>query len=260
MTVTLIVSKPDTTPPTLNISGFTANSVSMTLAAGAYILNTDGNVNTHYQVQFAPGSSASENLSGEDVGLYLIPTAGQTSNLQTYYLTKPAPYQAYLNAAAAGTAPFAYIKTDGTTTIQILDGAQKYLASTESDMIIPGDYPAGDYTVSGIIHDTAGNPTTVTYTLKVVPPDTTPPSVTSVVTDETLKTITYNFDEAVQLMNADKTAIINSSAYATSFKIYDAVAYLAHNFGDPEPATATGVSITQAILAGDSKSITITYT
>jgi len=34
-------------------------------------------------------------------------------------------------------------------------------------MIVPGDYPAGTYTVSGTILDLAGNPTTVTYMLVV---------------------------------------------------------------------------------------------
>ena len=86
------------------------------------------------------------------------------------------------------------------------------------------------------------------------------PTVTSISTDEAAKTITYNFSEAIQLMNADKTAIIPAEQYINSFKIYDAVAYLARGTYDPEPATATGVTVTNVVLSVDYKSVTITYT
>jgi hypothetical protein len=174
---TFNVTVQDTTAPALDVTGFTANSISMPGdISGGYSLSIDGNANTHYQLQFAAGSVASENLQTEDVGLFLQPTAGQTADLIAYYSTKPAEYLAYLDAAAAGTQPFAYIKTGGTA-IQILDGAQKFLASIETDMLVPGNYPLGTYTVTGTIHDLAGNPTVVTYILKVV--DTTAPDITA---------------------------------------------------------------------------------
>lgn len=160
----------DTTAPTLTVDGFTANSIAMDgSVSDGYTLNTDGNVGTTYPIQFAAGSVASEALKSETDGLFLIPVdAAQTAALVSYYSTKPAPYLGYLDAAAAGTQPFAYVKTNGTA-IRILDGAQYTLSSgtVETDMIVPGDYPVGTYTVSGKIHDLAGNETTVTYILKV---------------------------------------------------------------------------------------------
>ena len=159
----------DSISPTLNISGFMANGTPMTVADGAYVLNIDGNANTHYAVQFSSGSSASENLKAETVELRLLPAGGQTASLQNYYsINYPSAYGTFFQDVATGNKPFAYIKTDGSTTIKILDGAQKYLANTETDMSIPGNYPAGIYTLTGTIHDVALNPTVVTYTFKVV--------------------------------------------------------------------------------------------
>jgi hypothetical protein len=169
------VTVKDMTPPTLSILGFTENGSPMNGSlANGYTLNTDNNPNTHYTIQFAPGSIASENLKVENVALTLIPTDGQTAVLQTFYSTYPTQYQTYLDAAAAGTQPFAFIKTDGTTAIKILDGAQEYLAQTESDMIVPGNYPLGTYTVKGTIHDIAGNSTDMTFAL-IVAGDRIPP-------------------------------------------------------------------------------------
>ena len=162
----------DTTHPSLTISGFTADgSVDMagTLETG-YTLNKQNTAASH-TIQFKTGSVASESLKAETFGLYLAPTAGQTDALVDYYKSKDELYKPYLNAAAAGTKPFAYIKGYGNTTIRLLDGAQKYLAGTETDMIIPDAYPAGTYTVSGDIKDLAGNSKTVTFVLKVVSTD-----------------------------------------------------------------------------------------
>ncbi len=153
----------------LYVSGFTANGVPMTVTDGVYILNTNGNVNTHYAIQFSPGSSASENLKTENVELKLLPTEGQIISLQNYYATNyPAAYESFLKDVVTGNKPFAYIDTSNTTAIKILDGAQKYLANIKTDMSIPGNYPAGTYTLTGIIHDIALNPATITYTFKVV--------------------------------------------------------------------------------------------
>ena len=171
---TFEIDIPDTTPPTLTITGFTANGNTMSgSVSGGFILNTDNNANTHYQVQFAPGSVAGEDLKTEIAGLYLTPTVEQTNKLIAYYSTKPAPYLDYLNGAAAGSQPFAYIKTGGTN-IKILDGAQYTLNNhTETDMIVPGDYPAGIYTVTGKIHDILDNETIVTYNLVIPSKDQT---------------------------------------------------------------------------------------
>jgi hypothetical protein len=166
----------DTTAPTLTVAGFTADGSAMSgnMVSG-FVLNTNNNADKSYSVQFSSGSLASENLKTETVGLYLQPTTGQTDALRTYYLTKPVPYQEYLDAAAVGTQPFAYIKTGGTN-VQLLDGAQYTLASVEKDMIIPDNYPLGTYTVSGKIHDLAGNEQTVTFIL-IVAGDRVAPSL-----------------------------------------------------------------------------------
>ena len=173
-----IVTVKDMTPPTLSITGFTENGVAMNGSIDdGYTLNTDNNPNTHYTIQFATGSVASEKLEIENVALTLIPTSTQqTADLQTFYSTNyPTQYQTYLDAAAAGTQPFAFIKTDGTTAIKILDGAQYTLNNqAESDMIVPGNYPLGTYTVKGTIHDIAGNSTDVTFKL-IVAGDRIPP-------------------------------------------------------------------------------------
>jgi hypothetical protein len=195
ITLKLIVAG-DRIPPVINPVGFTASGVSMAgnLTDG-FTLNTDNNPNTHYSIQFATGSVVSENLKDETVGLTLIPTGpDQTATLVSYYSTKPAEYQTYLDGAAAGTQPFAYIKTNGTT-IQILDGAMKTLAGQETDMVVPGDYPLGTYTVSGVIHDLAGNPTTVTYKLivagdRVTPTATVAYSTTNPTNQDVVATIT----------------------------------------------------------------------
>ena len=99
-----------------------------------------------------------------------------------------------------------------------------------------------------------------TNVVPVVTPDTTPPSVTSVVAS-TPGTIVYTFDEAVQLMNSDKTEVITPDAttgYASSLHIYNFNEYLDHVKGTPAPATHG--TITNAVLSPDNKTLTITYT
>jgi len=85
------------------------------------------------------------------------------------------------------------------------------------------------------------------------------PKVTSV-NAGTKGTIVYNFDEPVQLMNAEKTSLIIPDAttgYASSLAIYEKDAYLTHAPG-VEPAHV--VTISSAFLNFDEKSILITYT
>jgi hypothetical protein len=159
----------DTRHPALNVSGFTANGVPMALSGGAYVLNTNGNANSHYAIQFSSGSAASENLKAEAVELKLLPVSGQTASLQSYYsVNYPAAYESFFKDVAGGNKPFAYIETNGTAAIKILDGAQKYLANISTDMSVPGNYPIGTYTLTGTIHDLALNSTVVTYTFKVI--------------------------------------------------------------------------------------------
>jgi hypothetical protein len=161
----------DTVTPALTVTGFAADGSNMIgdLATG-YTLNKQNTAASH-TIQFKTGSVATEALQADSFGLYLAPTAGQTDALINYYSTKPDAWKTYLNAAAAGTKPFAYIKGYGDTTIRLLDGAQKYLAAAETDMVIPDTYPAGTYTVSGDIKDLAGNAKTVTFILKIVSTD-----------------------------------------------------------------------------------------
>ena len=156
----------DGTAPTLTVTGFTVDGVAMTGdTESGYTLSVSGGSGSH-ALAFSAGSGVSEALNPEVIGLMLVPTEGQTAVLQSYYSTKPVGWQEYLNAAAAGTRPFAYIATDGTP-IRLLDGAQYTLASTRTDMIVPDDFPAGTYTVSGTIEDLNGNTAIVTFTLVV---------------------------------------------------------------------------------------------
>ncbi|MFY9152763.1 MAG: immunoglobulin-like domain-containing protein [Prolixibacteraceae bacterium] len=159
---------PDAEALPLDVTGFTANSEIMhgNLADG-YILDTDNNPATSYLLQFASGSKASEPMKDEVAGLFLISTAGQTDELIAYYIDKDPLYKPYLNGAAAGVLPFAYIKTGGTD-IRILDGAQYTLNSqAEVDLIVPDNFPLGTYTVTGTVHDLAENSIQVTYILNV---------------------------------------------------------------------------------------------
>ena len=167
-TVVERIVKIDTTAPALTIEGFTVDcstDMAGNLTDG-YTLNTN-NTTADHTIQFKTGSVASENLKSEAFGLYLQPTAGQTDELVAYYASKPAEWRTYLNAAAAGIQPFAYIKGDGTPSITLLDGAQKYLAAVETDMVVPDDYPLGTYTVTGIVKDLVENES-ATITLKLI--------------------------------------------------------------------------------------------
>ena len=85
--------------------------------------------------------------------------------------------------------------------------------------------------------------------------DTAKPTVSSIATS-TPGTIVYNFSEPVQLLAADNITPITD--YTGAFAIYEKTAYLAHNFGEAEPAQAA--TVTGATLSGDAKSVIITYT
>jgi len=91
-------------------------------------------------------------------------------------------------------------------------------------------------------------------------PDTTPPKVISVTPNQTAKTITYNFDEPVQLTDSSYAVVSPSlvSGYASYLGIYNLVDYIAHVTGTPGAPATTGV-ITKAVLSSDGKTMIITY-
>jgi hypothetical protein len=168
----------DTTGPNLT-AGFIADGLVMSSGslAHSFVLLTDRQASREYKLQFTADSVPTEELKEEIVGLFLDPAAGQTDLLRAYYMSKPEAYRTYLNAAASGALPFAYIKTGGTV-VRLLDGARYNLARLETDMAIPGDFPLGNYRVSGTISDNLGNASTTSFVLVVGELDTTPPVIT----------------------------------------------------------------------------------
>lgn len=158
--------EPDITGPELQNIGFTANSSAMpgNLTNG-FILAADNNVATDYYVQFSNTTTSTESLSDEHFPLYLTNKTVETQTLLDYYASKSEPWKSYLNSAAEGTNAFAYVYQDGDS-IKLADGAIYYLMSgNNSDMRIPGNYPEGVYTLTGIIKDEIGNESTVTFKL-----------------------------------------------------------------------------------------------
>jgi len=89
---------------------------------------------------------------------------------------------------------------------------------------------------------------------KTISIDKISPMVSSVVQSE--QTITYTFNEAVQLRDSVGT-VLNSDTYASSLAIYEKNAYLAHQVGEPEPAHIG--KIETATLSADGKTLSITY-
>lgn len=185
----------DNTKPTINVSGFTKDTIDMPTQGEGYALNIDNNPTTEYNIQFKSGTVASEELPSEYFGLYLKNTSTvSAAELKTYYANNTSgEFLTYLNGAAEGTNPFVYIKGNGTTSVQLIDGArhQAFAGSQDLDMVIPGDAPLGTYILEGKIIDLAGNETTVVYTLNIketptssggdpLPEDTTKPDLVSV--------------------------------------------------------------------------------
>jgi hypothetical protein len=169
-----VPSYQDSTSPTLENLGFTADGSAMPAgtAANSFNLEKDNDPSHDYQISFAAATQASENIPAGTYALTLTGLSGVTvQDLKDYYAARltPEPWLAYLKDAADGTEPFALIKADGSTAVTLLDGAKYNVPATpmEVPMTIPGDYPSGEYTVSGDIEDEAGNTTTVTFTLIV---------------------------------------------------------------------------------------------
>jgi len=155
----------DSIPPTLTITGFTADGSAMSgdLDSG-YILNSDNNPSHEFLVQFDPTTTADETLASTHFGLYLTNSTVSNVDLKTYYDNRgtPDPYLTYLKAAVDGTQPFAFING---STLKLVDAARYTYNNVDTDMAVPGDYPLGTYTLSGQIQDLAGNSTAVTYKL-----------------------------------------------------------------------------------------------
>jgi hypothetical protein len=160
----------DTKPPTLKITGFTADGSKMKgTYYNSYKLITNNVASKEYLIQFLTGTQANENLKSEYFGLTLVSSTVSAANLKAYYDARgvPEPFLSYLKGAVDKTNPFVYIKGDGTKNVKLIDGARHSILSLDTDMAIPGDYPVGTYVVSGQIKDLAGNPTTVTLKLIV---------------------------------------------------------------------------------------------
>jgi len=157
----------DVTSPTMTVTGFTADSLTMSGdKLNGFVLNTNNNSTKEYLIQFADGTSSSEFLSDEYFGLKLISSTVSVNDLKEYYTARnvPEPFLTYLKDAVDGTNPFVYIKGN---TIRLIDAARHDILGTDTDMAIPGDYPLGTYVVSGKIYDLAGNEVIVIYKLIV---------------------------------------------------------------------------------------------
>ena len=88
--------------PQLENITFTSNNGSMAISmpgnlSGGFILDTDNNANTNYEIQFNH-TGANEKLKAEMFGLYLINSSVPVSNLKDYYDTRgvPEPFLSYL--------------------------------------------------------------------------------------------------------------------------------------------------------------------
>ncbi len=165
-----IVPAGDTEPPTLDITGATADGTALggDLEDG-FILQTTNNPIVDHEIQFAANTVASEPLAAQYFGLYLTGSTVSAADLEAYYIARgvPAPYLAYLVGAANGTNPFVYIKGDGTIAVSLVDAAKHDIQSADVAMTVPDDFPLGTYTVQGMIKDLVGNETAVTLILKV---------------------------------------------------------------------------------------------
>ena len=99
-------------------------------------------------------------------GLTLTDSTVSAADLKAYYEARgvPAAYLAYLEDAADGDLPFAYI--DGAT-VSLCDGARWIVGGNKVPMAVPGDFPEGTYTVTGTLEDIYGGTTPVTLKLIV---------------------------------------------------------------------------------------------
>jgi predicted extracellular nuclease len=177
-TVTLkLIVRDSTLGPVVTITGATADGVPMAgdLATG-FILETTGNPAGNHYLQFAADTTSDPALANQFFGLFLKASTITPAALKAYYVThgtpsSPIDFLTYLQAAADGINPFVYIRGSDVT---LVDAAKHDLMATDGDMTVPDDFPAGTYTVEGVVTDAALNETTVTLKLIVVAP--TPPT------------------------------------------------------------------------------------
>lgn len=177
-------SEGDTTPPKILNEGFRFSKngggyqqMNMT-SSGHYALGIDGQHASKYTIDFSAATVASEPLKDDHFPLYLNTSLADVASLVTYYSAYPEPWKSYLTGAANGTNPFAYIKGNGfDENVELIDGAKfnvPVYGVVEEEMIVPGDYIPGVYSLSGSILDSANNHTIVNYSLVI---DDTPPVV-----------------------------------------------------------------------------------
>ena len=171
---TVTANYTDTTPPTLDITGATADGTGMLGdPENGYILATTNDPAIDHLIQFAAESVSSEELADEYTGLYLDPVATTVTaaELAAYYAGRgmPAEYLTYLNGAANGVNPFVFIRGASAApwSVTLVDGARHVVGGSDAAMTVPDDFPLGTYTVVGVIEDLAGNESTVTLILKV---------------------------------------------------------------------------------------------
>ena len=256
-----VATAADTTPPSLNVTGLTADGTDLvgTVESG-YTLSTNNDSSKEYALRFKDGTSASEPLENAYFELKLTGDSTVSADtLKAYYATKTSgEFLTYLNGAADGTNPFAYIKGDGTTAVQLIDGArhQAFAGSQDVAMAIPGDAPLGTYVLEGKIKDLAGNETTVTYKL-IVAGDREAPVITingSSPLDVAYRS-SYEDAGATAIDNVDSKITVNASGTVDTNKIGEyTITYTATdtagNHATQATRTVNVVKANQAITFG----------
>ena len=141
-------------------------------------------------------------------------------------------------------------QVDGGTPVQIIGGGEKFETIWDSTTVVNGDH-----TISAVVHDTSGNTNTVQVTVTVqnagvVPPDTTPPVITSVVASPTSSSvvITWNTDESSDSrVDYGLTAIYNFFASDVGFVTSHSI-----TITDLSPSTTYHYRITSTDDSGNS--------
>jgi len=166
----------DQTAPTINISGVSDNAVSIddfesdNNRLSATLWTTNKSTLSH-DLSFTNGIS-SESLKDKYYGLYLTDSNLNENDgtLSDYYTNRETsdPWLTYLQDAAKGTNPFAYIKVVDGTSLSLIDAAKHDISpNNDVSMEIPDDFPRGTYTLTGTVTDSAGIPTKVTFVLTI---------------------------------------------------------------------------------------------
>ncbi len=230
-TITVSPFTVDTTGPTLDPVGFKYATPTNTdwvgpltgdLASG-WNLDRDGNASTNYYLDFTDTTVADENIMNQYFPLYISDLVGVTApELVVYYVNRgvPEPFLTYLTDAANNAGPFAYIKGIGSSSHPtLIDGAKHDILAIDEPMAIPGDFPEGEYTVSGVIGDVLGNAST-TYDFKLIIGDITAPVIsglTTISTPSANTTPSFDFD-------SDEEGTLNISGSGCTVSSFSVVA------------------------------------